>query len=88
MTLCVQDVWWLLHDGGILILVAYLLQRHVVWRRCPLRLFTVVQVQRHIHASAPFFLVLSILCSILSSLLAQTGNQCSQGSKRSLGISS
>jgi hypothetical protein len=37
-------VWWLLHDGGILILVAYLLQRHATWRHCILRIFTVVQV--------------------------------------------
>ena len=54
--LYLQDVWWLLHDGGILILVAYLLQRHVVWRRCSLRLFTVVQVHKKHKALSPFFL--------------------------------
>lgn len=35
---------WLLHDGGVLLLLAYLLQRHGTWRRCTLRIFTVVQV--------------------------------------------
>jgi len=37
------DIWWIVHDGGILILVAYLLHRHAVWRACRLRLFTVVK---------------------------------------------
>ncbi len=47
-------MWWLLHDGGILILVAYLLQRHATWRRCTLRIFTVVQVSLRIDDSFGF----------------------------------
>jgi hypothetical protein len=28
------DVWWILHDGGMLILIAYLLQQDKAWARC------------------------------------------------------
>ena len=35
------DVWWLIHDGGILVLLPYLLQRHRVWRECKLRIFAI-----------------------------------------------
>ena len=41
---CVQgtiDVWWLIHDGGILVLLPYLMKRHRVWRECRLRLFAI-----------------------------------------------
>ena len=36
------DIWWILHDGGLLMLIPYLLKRHRVWKTCTLRLFTVV----------------------------------------------
>jgi len=35
------DIWWILHDGGVLLMLPYLLQQHRVWRNCKLRLFTV-----------------------------------------------
>lgn len=38
-----MDVWWIVHDNGILMLIAYLVQRHAVWRGCKLRFFTVVK---------------------------------------------
>jgi len=38
-----MDVWWVVHDGGILILIGYLLHTHAVWRGCKLRLFTVIK---------------------------------------------
>eukprot|EP00392_Amoebophrya_sp_AT5.2_P011783 g11868.t1 len=36
------DVWWMIHDGGLMILVTWLLQQHKIWRdygwrRMPLR---------------------------------------------------
>lgn len=35
------DVWWIIHDGGLLFLLAFLLQQHRVWNKCTLRLFTI-----------------------------------------------
>ncbi|EGD80722.1 solute carrier family 12 member 6 [Salpingoeca rosetta] len=37
------DVWWIVHDGGMLLLLAFLLQQDVVWRKCRLRVFTVAE---------------------------------------------
>ncbi|CAN0236875.1 unnamed protein product, partial [Discosporangium mesarthrocarpum] len=34
------DLWWLVDDGGLTILVAHLLSRQANWRRCKIRLFT------------------------------------------------
>eukprot|EP00612_Vaucheria_litorea_P007181 CAMPEP_0171472000 /NCGR_PEP_ID=MMETSP0946-20130122/1029_1 /TAXON_ID=109269 /ORGANISM="Vaucheria litorea, Strain CCMP2940" /LENGTH=935 /DNA_ID=CAMNT_0012001577 /DNA_START=34 /DNA_END=2837 /DNA_ORIENTATION=+ len=36
------DIWWVAHDGGLLLLVPYLLSLHPVWSRCRLRLFSVI----------------------------------------------
>ena len=36
------DIWWLVHDGGMLLLLPHLLNKHKVWSRCKLRLFAVV----------------------------------------------
>ena len=36
------DIWWVLHDGGLLTLLPYLLTMHDVWRKCSLRLFVVI----------------------------------------------
>lgn len=69
------DVWWLLHDGGVLILVAYLLKRHATWRHCSLRIFTVVQASwryllvahahththMHKHAGRPFLCFIGLI---------------------------
>ena len=38
------DVWWVIQDGGFLLLVAYLLRKHRVWSRTKLRLFTVAEI--------------------------------------------
>lgn len=38
------DVYWVIHDGGILTLIAHLLMRHHVWRNCKLRIFAVAQL--------------------------------------------
>uniref|UniRef100_A0A914W1E8 Solute carrier family 12 member 6 n=1 Tax=Plectus sambesii TaxID=2011161 RepID=A0A914W1E8_9BILA len=37
------DVWWILLDGGLLLLLSFLLKQHKVWRGCQLRLFAVAQ---------------------------------------------
>ncbi|KAK6732608.1 hypothetical protein RB195_016771 [Necator americanus] len=35
------DIWWVVVDGGILMLIAYLLKQHKVWRGCTLRIFAI-----------------------------------------------
>ncbi|KAM9475353.1 solute carrier family 12 member 5b isoform 3-T3 [Clarias gariepinus] len=38
------DVWWIVHDGGMLMLLPFLLRQHKVWRKCKMRIFTVAQI--------------------------------------------
>ncbi|XP_061588815.1 solute carrier family 12 member 7-like isoform X2 [Cololabis saira] len=38
------DVWWIVHDGGLLMLLPFLLTQHKVWRKCNMRIFTVAQM--------------------------------------------
>ncbi|OCT60495.1 solute carrier family 12 member 5 isoform X2 [Xenopus laevis] len=38
------DVWWVVHDGGMLMLLPFLLRHHKVWKRCTMRIFTVAQM--------------------------------------------
>jgi len=38
------DIWWIIHDGGLLFLIAFLLKRNKVWSHCRIRLFTVAQI--------------------------------------------
>jgi potassium/chloride transporter 4/5/6 len=35
------DVWWVVHDGGMLMLLPFLLQKHKTWKNTKLRLFTI-----------------------------------------------
>jgi hypothetical protein len=35
------DVYWVVHDGGILTLLAHILLKHPVWKSCRLRIFAV-----------------------------------------------
>ena len=37
------DVWWVVHDGGLLLMIAHLLLRHRAWEKCRLRVHTVLQ---------------------------------------------
>uniref|UniRef100_T1KKM7 SLC12A transporter C-terminal domain-containing protein n=2 Tax=Tetranychus urticae TaxID=32264 RepID=T1KKM7_TETUR len=39
------DVWWIVHDGGMLMLLPFLLKQNKVWKNCKLRVFTVAQMQ-------------------------------------------
>uniref|UniRef100_A0A1A8IHC2 Solute carrier family 12 (Potassium/chloride transporters), member 6 n=1 Tax=Nothobranchius kuhntae TaxID=321403 RepID=A0A1A8IHC2_NOTKU len=39
------DVWWIVHDGGMLMLLPFLLRQHKVWRKCGMRIFTVAQLE-------------------------------------------
>ncbi|XP_019849326.1 PREDICTED: solute carrier family 12 member 6-like isoform X2 [Amphimedon queenslandica] len=39
------DVWWIVHDGGLLMLLPFLLRKHKVWKHCQLRIFTVAQLE-------------------------------------------
>lgn len=38
------DVWWIVHDGGLLMLIPFLLRQHKTWKNCSLRIFTVAQM--------------------------------------------
>ncbi|KAK5613533.1 hypothetical protein CRENBAI_020239 [Crenichthys baileyi] len=38
------DVWWIVHDGGLLMLLPFLLMQHKVWRKSKMRVFTVAQL--------------------------------------------
>ncbi|KAM3919740.1 solute carrier family 12 member 4 isoform 2-T2 [Leptodactylus fuscus] len=38
------DVWWIVHDGGMLMLLPFLLKQHKVWKKCRMRIFTVAQM--------------------------------------------
>ena len=35
------DVWWVVHDGGLLLLLSVILRKHRTWHRAPLRVFCV-----------------------------------------------
>ncbi|CAL1532293.1 unnamed protein product, partial [Lymnaea stagnalis] len=35
------DIWWIVNDGGMLLLLGHLLRRHKTWSKCKLRLFSV-----------------------------------------------
>lgn len=39
------DVWWIVHDGGLLMLLPFLLRQHKTWKNCKLRVFTVAQLE-------------------------------------------
>eukprot|EP00118_Oscarella_pearsei_P002328 m.10248 g.10248 ORF g.10248 m.10248 type:complete len:1083 (+) comp22073_c0_seq3:74-3322(+) len=39
------DVWWIVHDGGMLMLLPFLLRQNKVWKKCRLRIFTVAQME-------------------------------------------
>ncbi|KAL7753304.1 hypothetical protein RI367_001079 [Sorochytrium milnesiophthora] len=38
------DIYWIVHDGGILTILPFLLKKHTVWRRCRMRIFAVAQL--------------------------------------------
>lgn len=37
------DIWWMIHDGGFLILLSWILVQHRIWRKCQLRVFTICE---------------------------------------------
>ncbi|XP_041376452.1 solute carrier family 12 member 4-like isoform X1 [Gigantopelta aegis] len=39
------DVWWIVHDGGLLMLLPFLLRQDKSWKHCKLRIFTVAQLE-------------------------------------------
>lgn len=41
------DLWWIIHDGGLLLLIVFLLKKHKIWQKCKLRLFTVAKENEH-----------------------------------------
>jgi len=41
------DLWWIIHDGGLLLLIVFLLRKHKIWQKCKLRLFTVANEEEN-----------------------------------------
>jgi len=39
------DIWWIVHDGGLLMLLPFLLKQHRTWKNCKMRIFTVAQIE-------------------------------------------
>lgn len=39
------DVWWIVLDGGLLMLIPFLLRQHKTWKNTKLRIFTVAQLE-------------------------------------------
>ncbi|OQV22703.1 Solute carrier family 12 member 5 [Hypsibius exemplaris] len=39
------DVWWIVHDGGLLMLLPFLLLKTKTWKHCKMRLFTIAQLE-------------------------------------------
>eukprot|EP00095_Tigriopus_kingsejongensis_P012275 maker-scaffold577_size191314-snap-gene-0.33 protein:Tk12275 transcript:maker-scaffold577_size191314-snap-gene-0.33-mRNA-1 annotation:"solute carrier family 12 member 4 isoform x2" len=39
------DIWWIVHDGGLLMLLPFLLRQHRTWKNCKLRIFSIAQPQ-------------------------------------------
>lgn len=37
------DIWWIVNDGGLLMLLPHLLRQHRTWKSCQLRVFTLAQ---------------------------------------------
>ncbi|XP_011496527.1 PREDICTED: solute carrier family 12 member 4 [Ceratosolen solmsi marchali] len=38
-------VWWIVHDGGLLMLLPFLLKQHRTWKNCKMKIFTVAQME-------------------------------------------
>uniref|UniRef100_A0A1I7VLQ0 Amino acid permease n=1 Tax=Loa loa TaxID=7209 RepID=A0A1I7VLQ0_LOALO len=38
------DIWWISHDGDLLMLTAFLLKQNKVWRGCKLRIFAIGEI--------------------------------------------
>lgn len=39
------DIWWIVLDGGLLMLIPFLLRQHKTWKNTKLRIFTVAQLE-------------------------------------------
>lgn len=39
------DIWWIVHDGGLLMLLPFLLKQSRTWKGCKMRIFTVAQME-------------------------------------------
>lgn len=42
------DIWWIVNDGGLLMLLPHLLKQHRTWKSCQLRIFTVAQASDNV----------------------------------------
>uniref|UniRef100_A0A1I7XCT0 Solute carrier family 12 member 9 n=1 Tax=Heterorhabditis bacteriophora TaxID=37862 RepID=A0A1I7XCT0_HETBA len=39
------DVWWVVHDGGLLMLLPFLLRQHKTWKNTKVRLYAIAQLE-------------------------------------------
>jgi solute carrier family 12 sodium/potassium/chloride transporter 2 len=42
------DIWWLYDDGGLTILIPYILSKRELWKNCKLRVFAIVDKQNDV----------------------------------------
>jgi hypothetical protein len=42
------DIWWLSDDGGLTLLVPYILSKRKLWKNCKLRVFAIVDKQNDV----------------------------------------
>ncbi|VBB31191.1 unnamed protein product, partial [Acanthocheilonema viteae] len=42
------DIWWIIDNGDVLLMVAKMLKKHKIWRKARLRLFVVVDIEDNI----------------------------------------
>jgi hypothetical protein len=45
------DIWWLYDDGGLTLLVPYILSRRKQWKKCKLRVFIVTEQQNKLDST-------------------------------------
>jgi len=44
------DIWWMIHDGGFMILLSWLMSHHRIWSKCHMRVFTISEDVTHENA--------------------------------------
>lgn len=48
------DVWWIVHDGGLLLLLPHLIHEHAAWKHCRVRLFSVITEYSEVESEEEF----------------------------------
>ncbi|KAL9646972.1 hypothetical protein ABK040_013830 [Willaertia magna] len=86
------DLFWIIYDGGLELLISFLLTKHKVWKKCSLRIFTLADQTENIEECQEklqqlmFLLRIDAVCNVIqvtpSDLSAYTYNHKAQIRKR------